>query len=360
MGPIRGPSPCLHTVWGGTIARPAGCREFCKSQHFQPLSRHSCPRSAASCGSPTVSDDDDSFRPRPGRIRSKGAKAGQTRSFLSKVRKIARQQRRTGPRSPWRSPPVGNGERRRVRPRAARARRILRARPQPVERLSHRQPGSRADREIPVRPQAKRPPPSALHPARRYGLRRRRGRIRHLRSRRWRQLPDRGKDDRHQFGSSRQRRRRSRRPDRLHPRPDGTGRNRLARARLGRRQSHNTGHLHVHTIVNGRDALGEISSSMATISPTAYASGQANGDARTRPRHRDRAAPESSGRNRPGPAYPYDGRDRRSQSLHRPASRAGRPARPGRLTLRLPRQARQHGPPPNMHRRWGDRWNRRC
>ena len=36
--------------------------------------------------------DDDHFRPKPGRIRSNGAKAGQAKSFLSQVRKIARQQ----------------------------------------------------------------------------------------------------------------------------------------------------------------------------------------------------------------------------------------------------------------------------
>ena len=36
--------------------------------------------------------DDDHFRPKPGRIRSNGAKAGQAKSFLSQLRKIARQQ----------------------------------------------------------------------------------------------------------------------------------------------------------------------------------------------------------------------------------------------------------------------------
>ena len=38
-------------------------------------------------------DDDNRFRPRPGRVRSDAPKAGrQAKSFLSKVRKIARQQ----------------------------------------------------------------------------------------------------------------------------------------------------------------------------------------------------------------------------------------------------------------------------
>ena len=35
--------------------------------------------------------DDDHFRPKPGRIRSDASKAGQAKSFLTKVRKIARQ-----------------------------------------------------------------------------------------------------------------------------------------------------------------------------------------------------------------------------------------------------------------------------
>ena len=38
-------------------------------------------------------DDDNRFRPRPGRVRSDAPKAGrQAKSFLSKVRKITRQQ----------------------------------------------------------------------------------------------------------------------------------------------------------------------------------------------------------------------------------------------------------------------------
>lgn len=36
-------------------------------------------------------DDENRFRPRPGRVRSDGAKIGQTKSFLSKVRKVTRQ-----------------------------------------------------------------------------------------------------------------------------------------------------------------------------------------------------------------------------------------------------------------------------
>lgn len=43
-------------------------------------------------------DDDNHFRPRPGRIRSDASKAGQAKSFLTKVRKIARQQSTAAPR----------------------------------------------------------------------------------------------------------------------------------------------------------------------------------------------------------------------------------------------------------------------
>ena len=45
-------------------------------------------------------DDDNRFRPRPGRVRSDAPKAGrQAKSFLSKVRKIARQQQAASGRS---------------------------------------------------------------------------------------------------------------------------------------------------------------------------------------------------------------------------------------------------------------------
>lgn len=37
-------------------------------------------------------EDDDHFWPRPGRVRSDAPKAGQAKSFLSKVRKVTRQQ----------------------------------------------------------------------------------------------------------------------------------------------------------------------------------------------------------------------------------------------------------------------------
>ena len=43
-------------------------------------------------------DDENRFRPKPGRIRSDTPRAGKTRSFLTQAKKIARQQRRTAPR----------------------------------------------------------------------------------------------------------------------------------------------------------------------------------------------------------------------------------------------------------------------
>lgn len=44
-------------------------------------------------------DDENRFRPKPGRVRSDGGKAGQTKSFLSKVRKVTRQQQAASGRS---------------------------------------------------------------------------------------------------------------------------------------------------------------------------------------------------------------------------------------------------------------------
>ena len=43
-------------------------------------------------------DDENRFRPRPGRIRSDAPRAGKAKSFLTQAKKIARQQRRTSPR----------------------------------------------------------------------------------------------------------------------------------------------------------------------------------------------------------------------------------------------------------------------
>ncbi len=48
---------------------------------------------------PWSADDENHFRPKPGRVRSDGGKAGQAKSFLSKVRKITRQQQAASGRS---------------------------------------------------------------------------------------------------------------------------------------------------------------------------------------------------------------------------------------------------------------------
>jgi type IV secretory pathway VirD2 relaxase len=53
------------------------------------------PVSAA--GATMSTDDENHFRPKPGRIRSDAPRAGKTKSFLTQAKKIARQQRRTSP-----------------------------------------------------------------------------------------------------------------------------------------------------------------------------------------------------------------------------------------------------------------------
>ena len=44
-------------------------------------------------------DDENRFRPKPGRIRSDAPRAGKTKSFLTQAKKLARQQRGTSPRA---------------------------------------------------------------------------------------------------------------------------------------------------------------------------------------------------------------------------------------------------------------------
>jgi hypothetical protein len=70
---------------------------------FQDLERHHCPESDVfgdtAAGRTSMSTDDENrFRPKPGRIRSDTPKAGGTKSFLTQVKKIARQQRGRAPR----------------------------------------------------------------------------------------------------------------------------------------------------------------------------------------------------------------------------------------------------------------------
>lgn len=91
MAPIRRASPCLHTVEGGTLEMPAWCRRTSESQHLRGFRRHSGPKSGLSADSALMSDDEDRFRPRPGRIRSDARNGAKTKSFFTKVRKITRQ-----------------------------------------------------------------------------------------------------------------------------------------------------------------------------------------------------------------------------------------------------------------------------
>ena len=182
MGPIRGASLCLHTVWGRAPSSghhgAACCHTFPADAAFFGGTLPQKP--ALSGGLPPMSaDDDNRFRPKPGRIRSDASKAGQAKSFLTKVRKIARQHG-AGLRSN-----LAKRQRRRWRQaraercghfrpgRQARARRGLRPIPQSVERLESSpswQPPRH--RQVAFRPcgwqerQGRRP--SALHPARRH------------------------------------------------------------------------------------------------------------------------------------------------------------------------------------------------
>ena len=220
-----------------------------------------------------MSDDDDSFRPRPGRIRSKGAKAGQTRSFLSKVRKIARQQQ-PGPGRSSSAKGGGPGRSANGRSVVASGRGVQRGRGASFVRArnlsngwSHRQPGSR---RVIVKSRSVRAPGRSgkaaahLRYIQRDGTARdgERGRLYSATEDRadGDSFLDRGKDDRHQFRFIVS-------PEDAADLADLTGYTRDLMAQvetdLGTKldwvavNHHNTGHPHVHVIVNGRDASGE-------------------------------------------------------------------------------------------------------
>lgn len=274
MGPIRKASPCLHTVWGGTVAGPSWCREARQSQHFPDFSRHSAPKAAVSGGSATMSaDDDNRFRPRPGRVRSDGPKAGQAKSFLSKVRKITRQQQAASVRS---RSAKGGGSGRTAKGKSiiASGRGVQRGRGAAFVRArnlsngwSHRQPGSRRVivKSRSVRAAGRTGKAAAhLRYIQRDGTARdgERGRLYSAGEDRadGDAFLDRGKDDRHQFRFIVS-------PEDAADLADLTGYTRELMAQvevdLGTKldwvavNHHNTGHPHVHVIVNGRDALGE-------------------------------------------------------------------------------------------------------
>lgn len=216
-----------------------------------------------------MSEDDNRFRPRPGRIRSGGAKTGQAKSFLSKVRKIARQQQS----GPGRSRTAKGGAGRSAK-LVASGRGVQRGRGASFVRArnlsngwSHRQPGSRRvvvkSRSVRL---AGRSGKAAAHLRyiQRDGTARdgERGRLYSATEDRAdpQAFLDRGQDDRHQFRFIVS-------PEDAAELADLTGYARDLMARLetdlGTKldwvavNHHNTGHPHVHVIVNGRDDLGE-------------------------------------------------------------------------------------------------------
>lgn len=273
MGPIRGASPCLHTVWDGTAVRAAWCRRLPQSPQPPRFRRHSSPKSAVSTGLPPMTDDDDNrFRPKPGRIRSDASKAGRAKSFLSKVRKIARQHDAASGRvsrnntgasgEPGRNGAVasGRGVKRGRGAAFVRSRNLSNG-------WSHRQAGSRRVivKSRSVRAAGRSGKAAAhLRYIQRDGTSRdgERGRLYSATEDRadGDAFLDRGKDDRHQFRFIVS-------PEDAAEIEDLTGHTRdLMRqleADLGTKldwvavNHFNTGHPHVHVIVNGRDDLGE-------------------------------------------------------------------------------------------------------
>jgi len=216
-------------------------------------------------------DDDNRFRPKPGRIRSDASKAGQAKSFLTKVRKIARQQSAASGRvsrgGGASAKPVRNGA-------VASGRGVKRGRGAAFVRSrnlsngwSNRRPGSRRVivKSRSVRAAGKSGKAAAhLRYIQRDGTSRdgERGRLYSATEDRadGDAFLDRGKDDRHQFRFIVS-------PEDAAEIEDLTGHTRdLMRqleADLGTKldwvavNHFNTGHPHVHVIVNGRDDLGE-------------------------------------------------------------------------------------------------------
>lgn len=218
-------------------------------------------------------EDDNRFRPKPGRVRSSGGKAGQAKSFLSKVRKVTRQQQvATGrsrsvkgidPGRPAHGKSVvasGRGVQRGRGAAFVRARNLSNG-------WSHRQPGNRRVivKSRSVRGAGKSGKAAAhLRYIQRDGTSRdgERGQLYSATDDRadGDTFLDRGNDDRHQFRFIVS-------PEDAADLADLNG---YTRELMGRIETdlgtkldwvavnhHNTGHPHVHVIVNGRDALGE-------------------------------------------------------------------------------------------------------
>lgn len=218
-------------------------------------------------------DDENSFRPKPGRVRSNGGKAGQAKSFLSKVRKVTRQQLAASGRSRS-AKSGGSGRATKGKSIVASGRGVQRGRGAAFVRArnlsngwSHRQPGSRRVivKSRSVRGAGKSGKAAAhLRYIQRDGTARggERGRLYSATEDRadGDAFLDRGHDDRHQFRFIVS-------PEDATDLADLTG---YTRELMGRIETdlgtkidwvavnhHNTGHPHVHVIVNGRDALGE-------------------------------------------------------------------------------------------------------
>ena len=97
---------------------------------------------------PMSRDDEDHFRPRPGRIRSDGRGGAASKSFFTRVRKIARQH---GAEPPGASPHAESGGKGRARGKIGASRGVRRGRGAAFARgrtlgergWGHRQPGAR-------------------------------------------------------------------------------------------------------------------------------------------------------------------------------------------------------------------------
>jgi type IV secretory pathway VirD2 relaxase len=218
-------------------------------------------------------EDDDHFRPKPGRVRSNGGKAGQAKSFLSKVRKATRQQQAASGRSRS-AKSGGSGRAAKGKSIVASGRGVQRGRGAAFVRArnlsngwSHRQPGNRRVivKSRSVRGAGKSGKAAAhLRYIQRDGTARdgERGRLYSATEDRadGDAFLDRGQDDRHQFRFIVS-------PEDATDLADVTGYTRELMAQvetdLGTKldwvavNHHNTGHPHVHVIVNGRDARGE-------------------------------------------------------------------------------------------------------
>lgn len=218
-------------------------------------------------------DDDNHFRPRPGRVRSDAPRGGEMKSFLGKVQKVMRQQQAASGRS--RSAKGGGpGRSSQGKGIVASGRGVQRGRGAAFVRArnlsngwSHRQSGSRRViiKSRSVRGAGKSSKAAAhLRYIQRDGTSRDGERGQLYSATEDRAEPqaflERGQDDRHQFRFIVS-------PEDAVDLADLTGYTRELMAQvesdLGTRldwvavNHHNTGHPHVHVIVNGRDALGE-------------------------------------------------------------------------------------------------------